>query len=131
MDNKKKVVKTKKKVVTTKQPANTVAPSSTNVKKKKAKTSSTTSRKTKSSVRTKNVPTELVFGRENYIFMGIGVGLIFIGMLLMLGGKMPTPEIWDETIIYSFRRTVLAPLVILAGLVVEIVAIFRGYKLPE
>ncbi|MBK8504881.1 MAG: DUF3098 domain-containing protein [Saprospiraceae bacterium] len=57
--------------------------------------------------------------------MGAGAGLIFLGMLLMLGGSMPSPDVWDDSIIYSFRRTVLAPIVILAGLVVEIYAIFK------
>ncbi len=68
---------------------------------------------------------ELVFNKTTYIWMGAGIALIFIGLLLMSGGKMPNPETWDDSIIYSFRRTVLAPFVILAGLVVEIVAIFK------
>ncbi|MFM9949572.1 MAG: DUF3098 domain-containing protein, partial [Saprospiraceae bacterium] len=52
---------------------------------------------------------ELVFNKTSYIWMGAGLALIFIGLLLMSGGKMPNPETWDENIIYSFRRTVLAP----------------------
>ncbi|MEY2905100.1 MAG: hypothetical protein RJA52_1116 [Bacteroidota bacterium] len=70
-------------------------------------------------------PTSLLFKKQNYVWMGIGIGLIALGMLLMTGGKMPSPEIWDESIIYSFRRTVLAPVVILTGLSVEIYAIFK------
>jgi len=70
-------------------------------------------------------PATLIFKKQNYIWMGIGIGLIALGMILMGGGKMPSPEIWDENIIYSFRRTVLAPIVILAGLSVEIYAIFK------
>ena len=57
--------------------------------------------------------------------MGIGAGLVFLGMILMLGGSMPSDDVWDESIIYSFRRTVLAPIVIVAGLVVEVFAIFK------
>jgi hypothetical protein len=38
---------------------------------------------------------------------------------------MPSPDVWDDSIIYSFRRTVLAPIVIIIGLVVEIFAIFK------
>lgn len=67
----------------------------------------------------------LVFGKRNYVYMGIGILLIIIGFMLMGGGHMPSPDVWDESIIYSRRRTVLAPFVILAGLVLEIVAIFR------
>lgn len=68
---------------------------------------------------------ELIFGWENYKFMLIGVGFMALGMILMLGGDMPDPNVWDEDIIYSFRRTVLAPLLILIGIGVEVYAIFR------
>ncbi len=73
---------------------------------------------------------ELIFGRENYILMAVGAALVAIGLLLMSGGAMPSPEEWDPDRIYSFRRTVLAPLVIIAGLIVEIVAIFKRSE-PE
>ena len=68
---------------------------------------------------------ELLFGRQHYILMASGIGLMFIGFLLMLGGSMPDPNTWDPDIIYSFRRTVLAPIFILAGLGVEIYAVFK------
>lgn len=67
----------------------------------------------------------LIFGKQNYIWMGIGFGLIALGMLLMSGGAMPSPDVWDESIIYSFRRTVLAPFLMLVGLVIEVYAIFK------
>lgn len=67
----------------------------------------------------------LIFKRNNYILMGVGAVLIILGMILMAGGRMPGPDVWDEDIIYSTRRTVIAPIVILAGLGVEIYAIFR------
>jgi len=67
----------------------------------------------------------LIFGKQNYIWMSVGFGLIALGMLLMSGGAMPSPDVWDESIIYSFRRTVLAPFCMLAGLVVEVYAIFK------
>jgi hypothetical protein len=68
---------------------------------------------------------ELTFGRQTYIWMGGGLALIFLGMLLMLGGHMPSPDVWDPDIIYSTRRTLLAPVLILAGLGVQIFAIFK------
>jgi hypothetical protein len=68
---------------------------------------------------------ELIFGKQNYIFMGIGFGLIALGMILMSGGGMPNPDVWDDSIIYSFRRTVLAPFLMIAGLIVEVYAIFK------
>ncbi|MCB0685995.1 MAG: DUF3098 domain-containing protein [Saprospiraceae bacterium] len=95
----------KKKVVTTKK----VTPTAQRVRKQV----------------TTREPKELIFKKENYILMGAGAGLILLGLLLMSGGSMPSPDVWDDSIIYSFRRTVLAPVVILAGLVVEIFAIFK------
>ncbi|MCB0666472.1 MAG: DUF3098 domain-containing protein [Saprospiraceae bacterium] len=93
------------------------------VKTTKKKVTPTSQRVRKSS--SAKEPKELIFKKENYILMGAGAGLIFLGMLLMSGGSMPSPDVWDDSIIYSFRRTVLAPVVILAGLVVEIFAIFK------
>lgn len=72
-----------------------------------------------------SAPKELIFGKENYKWMGIGAGLIALGLALMIGGDMPSPDIWDPNIIYSFRITVLGPFVILAGLVTTIFAIFK------
>lgn len=99
----------KKKVITTKK------------NKHNPKVSPTTSR---SRATTMTAPTELIFGKKNYMFMGIGFGLILIGMLLMSGGGMENPNEWNPDVVYSTRRTLLAPIVILAGLGMQIYAIF-------
>ncbi len=70
-------------------------------------------------------PKEMIFGKENYIWMGIGAALVALGLIMMLGGGMDDPNVWDESIIYSFRITVIAPILILSGLAVEIYAIFK------
>jgi hypothetical protein len=67
----------------------------------------------------------MIFGRENFKWIFIGLALIAVGMLLMVGGSMPSPDVWDESLIYSHRRITLAPIVILTGLAVEIYAIFK------
>jgi len=67
----------------------------------------------------------LLFTRKNYMYIGIGCGLIALGLILMLGGSMKDPNVWDESVIYSARRTVLAPIVILAGLGMQVYAIFK------
>lgn len=74
---------------------------------------------------------ELIFGKTNYVLMLAGIGLIALGLILMSGGAMPSPEVWDDSLIYSTRRTLVAPIVIILGLVVEIVAIFRNTEAPE
>lgn len=98
------------------------------VKKKSVQTSGKKVNPTVSRSRTKQKkenPFPMLFKRQNYLYMLIGVGLIALGLLLMMGGSMPSPDVWDESIIYSFRRTVLAPIVIIAGLAFEIYAIFK------
>jgi hypothetical protein len=70
----------------------------------------------------------LIFGKKQYIIMGIGVLLIALGMLLMLGGKMPDPNTWDDSLIYSHRRITLAPLFIILGLIAQVYAIFAKDK---
>ncbi len=68
---------------------------------------------------------ELVFGQQNFLWMAIGAGLILLGLLLMLGGEQPDPNVWDESIIYSARIITVAPMIIIAGVIVEIYAIFK------
>lgn len=68
---------------------------------------------------------EMIFDRENFKWIFIGIALITLGMILMMGGSMPSADVWDDGLIYSFRRITLAPMVILAGLGVEIYAIFK------
>jgi hypothetical protein len=57
--------------------------------------------------------------------MLIGAALILIGMLLMSGGKSADPNVFNTDEVYSFRRITLAPILIIAGFIVEIFAIFK------
>ena len=65
------------------------------------------------------------FGKSNYILMIAGAVLIIIGMLLMAGGKSTNPDIFNNDEVNGFRRITLAPIVIIAGFLVEIFAIFK------
>ncbi len=69
-------------------------------------------------------PDDLVFGKANFKWIFIGMGVMLLGFILMSGGSMPDANTWDPNIIYSFRRITLAPFLILAGIVIEIYAIF-------
>ena len=68
------------------------------------------------------------FTKENYVLMGIGFALIVIGFILMSGGGDNDPAAFDAERLYSFRRITLAPILVLAGFVVEVVAIMRRPK---
>ncbi len=67
---------------------------------------------------------ELLFGRENFILLGIGAALVVLGLIMMVGGAQD-PNEWNADEVYSVRTTVLAPMLILAGLAVELYAIFK------
>ena len=66
-----------------------------------------------------------LFGKSNYTWMLIGAALIIAGMFLMSGGKSANPNVFNESEVYSFRRITLAPIVVIAGFIVEIYAIFK------
>jgi hypothetical protein len=63
--------------------------------------------------------------------MGIGAAVIVIGMLLMAGGKNDNPNQFDYKLVYSTTRVTIAPLLILAGLMIEIYAIFKKPKVQQ
>ena len=69
-----------------------------------------------------------VFGPMNYILVGIGILLLGIGYMLLAGGGSEDPNVFNDAM-FDSRRLVAAPLMIVAGLVVEICAImFRPKK---
>jgi len=95
---------------------------------KKPKLKPTTSR-SKSGIAASSAKIEhdLIFDKKNYMLMLTGIALMAVGFLLMLGGSMPSPDVWEPGRIYSFRRITLAPMFILAGLGLEVYAIFKKY----
>lgn len=73
----------------------------------------------------------LLFDKENYMWMIGGIALIFIGFMLMSGGKSANPHEFHYEEIYSFRRITLAPIVVLLGFAVEAYAIMKKPKDSE
>lgn len=67
------------------------------------------------------------FSKTNYILLVIGILLIFIGFVLMTGGASTNPDTFSEAI-YSTQRLTVAPLFVLAGLVVEVIAVMYRKK---
>ncbi len=66
-----------------------------------------------------------LFGKSNFLWMGIGIAIILIGFLLMAGGKSTDPNVFSENEVYSFQRITLAPILIIIGLMVEVYAIMK------
>lgn len=61
----------------------------------------------------------MIFSKENYTLTAVSVLVIIIGFALMAG---------KEGNIYDFRRTTLAPIVVIGGFVLGIYAIFFKKK---
>ncbi len=72
-----------------------------------------------------NLPSDFTFNSDNIKWILISLGIVVLGYLLMTGGHNPR-NVFDEKVIYSFRRLVIAPIVILGGLGLSIYAIFRN-----
>jgi predicted ABC-type sugar transport system permease subunit len=72
-------------------------------------------------------PTSL-FDKENKLWMLAGIIIMIIGFLLMAGGRSEDPNVFNANEIYSTTRITIAPILILAGLVVLIFSIFRQPK---
>lgn len=65
---------------------------------------------------------EFIFGKKNYQWMLIGLGVIGLGFILMSGGGSDDPNVFNPEI-YSWRRIRLAPAVVLIGFGIEVYAI--------
>lgn len=65
----------------------------------------------------------MLYGRVNYYMLAVSAGVIILGLIVMAGGSQD-PNEWNPDEIYSFSRTVLAPILILAGLGLGIYNIF-------
>jgi hypothetical protein len=50
---------------------------------------------------------------------------------MMAGGRSDDPKVFDAKQVYSTTRITIAPVLILAGLVIEIYAIFRKPKAKQ
>lgn len=128
MSKNKKTGKKKVVVTSTNPKGKTVVTNKNSDKAKKSKLQPTTSKSRSSgSVSSAAIKHDLIFDKRNYMLMLSGVALMAVGFLLMLGGAMPSPDVWEPERIYSFRRITLAPMLILAGLGLEVYAIFKKY----
>lgn len=66
-----------------------------------------------------------LFNKSNFILMFIGIGLMLLGYVAMIGGGYTDPMTPNYDVKYGFRTTVLAPILILLGLVINGYAIMK------
>jgi peptidoglycan/LPS O-acetylase OafA/YrhL len=62
---------------------------------------------------------EMLFGKDNFVLIAVSLAIVVIGFFLMSG---------TEGDIYDFRRTTLAPAVVILGFGLGIYAIFYRKK---
>ena len=65
--------------------------------------------------------------KRNILYIIAGFAVMLVGYLLMAGGGSDDPNVFNDGM-FSFRRMVSAPVVILAGMVFEIWAIMHVDK---
>ena len=60
-------------------------------------------------------------------YLLVGLVVMVAGYILMMGGGINDPQVfnWD---MFDFRRMVAAPVVIILGIIIEIVAIMGMFK---
>ncbi len=74
---------------------------------------------------------KFVFGKDNYMFILIGMAVTFIGFLLMIGGASTDPNVFNKEELFSSTRITIAPLMVLAGYGLVIYGIMKKRKVQE
>ena len=57
----------------------------------------------------------------------VGLIVMISGYILMMGGGSDDPQVFNYAM-FDFRRMVAAPIVIILGIVIEVVAIMKVFK---
>ena len=70
---------------------------------------------------------QFAFGKINYILMAVGIIILAVGYILLSGGGSDDPNVFNPAM-FDSRRLVVAPILIVLGFVVEIVAIMYKSK---
>ncbi|MEY3102266.1 MAG: hypothetical protein RL558_543 [Bacteroidota bacterium] len=71
--------------------------------------------------------TTFLFERKNYAIMIAGIVLIVLGLALMTGGGSEDPNVYNPEL-FSARRIIVAPFLIVLGLSLEVWAIMHKPK---
>lgn len=72
----------------------------------------------------KKIEDKMPMDNKGLYVMLAGLGLMVLGYILMSGGGVTDPQVFNYDM-FSFRRIVLAPLLLIAGIVTIVVSIIR------
>ncbi|MBO5815818.1 MAG: DUF3098 domain-containing protein [Bacteroidales bacterium] len=71
--------------------------------------------------------TKMAITPKGLKYLLVGLIVMISGYILMMGGGSEDPEVFNYAM-FDFRRMVAAPIVIILGIVIEIVAIMGVFK---
>ena len=71
--------------------------------------------------------TKMAITSKGLKYLLVGLIVMISGYILMMGGGSEDPEVFNYAM-FDFRRMVAAPIVIILGIVIEIVAIMGVFK---
>jgi hypothetical protein len=83
---------------------------------------------TETTVSKNNTTNQSLFGKENYMLMLAGLLILGLGFFLMAGGKSSDPKVFDPKEVYSTTRITVAPILIVLGFIIEVIAIMKKPK---
>lgn len=69
----------------------------------------------------------MAISRKGIRMMIAGLLVMVVGFILLSGGGSDDPEVFNYAM-FDFRRLVAAPVVIVAGIVVELIAIMGRFR---
>ena len=70
---------------------------------------------------------QMAVTRKGLILMVVGLVMTVVGFIVLSGGGSKDPNVFNEAM-FDFRRLVAAPVLILAGLIVEVVGIMGWFR---
>lgn len=70
------------------------------------------------------------FGKINYILLIAGIIVLALGYIMLAGGGSDDPEVFNPAM-FDTRRLYVAPILIIVGFIIEIVAIMVKPKAKE
>lgn len=71
--------------------------------------------------------TKMAITPKGFKYLLVGLIVMISGYILMMGGGSDDPQVFNYAM-FDFRRMVAAPIVIILGIVIEIVAIMGVFK---
>ncbi len=95
---------------------------------KPQQTTKATTVTTKAKIVQHSAEENVLFTKENYKWMLIGLVVMALGFFIMVGGKSSNPNVFNDKDVYSPMRITVAPILIVAGLIIEIFAIMKKPK---